>query len=172
MDVKEAIRQRRSVRRYEDKALSDDIIRELVDAARLAPSGNNAQPSRFLVVSDEKTKSVLRENKVFVQDFVCKAPAIIVCCADPNAYRKNIRGIDNTDEVRAIRDLSIASSFMVLRATDLGLGTCYVGWVDEKKIKETLNIPGEYLVPYVISVGYPAEQPRPTSRKGTDEIML
>ncbi len=172
MDVKEAIEGRRSIRRYEKREISDDIIRKLIDSARLAPSGLNAQPSRYLVVKDQKTKSLLRENEVFPQDFVCKAPVIIVCCTDPGAYRKNVEGLDNTDEVRAIRDLSIASSFLVLRAAELGLGTCYVGWVDERKIKEVLGILGKYLVPYVITAGYPAEQPKATPRKGIDGILL
>ncbi len=172
MDVKQAIRKRRSIRKYLDRAVSDELISELIDAARLAPSGLNAQPSRFLVVKDEKTRSRLRENNVCAQDFVCHAPAIIVCCTDPGAYKKNVEGMDSTDKTRAIRDLSIASSFLVLRATELGLGTCFVGWADEARIKEVLGIPEGYLVPFVITAGYPAEKPKAMPRKMIDEVLL
>lgn len=172
MDVKKAIEERRSIRKYQDTEISEDIIRELINAARLAPSGNNAQPSRYFVIKDDNAKNKLKENNIFEQKFVYKAPVIIVCCTDPHAYKKNVEGWDDSNEIRAVRDLSIASSFLVLRATELGLGTCYVGWVKKDKIKEILAIPKEYFVPYIITVGYPAEQPKPTSRKSIDEVLL
>lgn len=172
MDVKKAVEERRSIRKYQDREVSDDLIRELIDAARLAPSGNNAQPSRYYVVKDKKTKDKLRKNEIFDQDFVYKAPVIIVCCTNPNAYTKRVEGWDLPDDIRAIRDLSIASSYIVLRAVELGLGTCYIGWVKGEKIKEVLDIPKEYIVPFVIIVGHPAEEPKPTPRKSIDEILL
>ncbi|MFH1222476.1 MAG: nitroreductase family protein, partial [Candidatus Micrarchaeota archaeon] len=113
MDVKKAIEQRRSIRKYQNTKVPDSIIRELIDAARLAPSGNNAQPSRYLIVKDKNTKKKLKENKIFEQEFVYSAPVIIVCCTDPNAYKKRIEEYDDQNEIRAIRDLSIASSFLV-----------------------------------------------------------
>ncbi len=138
MDVIKAIEDRRSIRNYEDKEISDDLIREVIDAARLAPSGNNTQPSTYYAIKDSEIKSRLKENNVFAQDFVYTAPVIIVCCADPTKYTKHVEGRDSTNEMRAIRDLSIASSYLVLRATELGLGTCYVGWLKAEKIKEFL----------------------------------
>jgi len=172
MDVKKAIEKRRSIRKYQDKEISDDLIKELIDAARLAPSGLNTQPSKYLVVKDSEIKNKLRENGIFSQDFVYQASAIIVCCADPGAYKERSEKFDNPNEIRAIRDLSIASSFLVLRATELGLGTCYVGWINREKIRDILDIPRDYRIPYVITVGYPAEQPESTSRKNIDEILL
>lgn len=171
MDVKDAIGKRKSIRSYKDSPVSDDLIRELIDAARLAPSGNNAQSGRYFIVNDDKTKSKLREKEIFKQDFVYKASAIIVCCADPSVY-SGVKGWDDSNNVRAIRDLSIASGFMVLRATELGLGTCYVGWVKKDEIKSVLGIPDNYIVPYVITVGYPAEESGTHSRKGIDEIII
>ena len=172
MDVKEAIEKRRSIRKYQDKEVSGDLIRELIDAARLAPSGLNSQPSKYLVVKDADMKNKLKENEIFSQEFVYQAPAIIFCCADPSAYKERSKTFDNTNETRAIRDLSIASSFLVLRATELGLGTCFVGWINREKIFDVLDIPKEYFIPYVITIGYPAEQPEPRSRKNIDEILL
>ena len=171
MDVKDAIGKRRSIRSYQDKSISNELIRELIDAARLAPSGNNAQPGRYFIVNDEETKSKLRENEIFKQDFVYEAPVIIACCADPRVY-SGVKGWDDSNNVRAIRDLSIASFSLVLRATEMGLGTCYVGWVKKEEIKSILGIPDNYIVPYVITVGYPAEEPGTHSRKGIDEIII
>jgi nitroreductase len=97
---------------------------------------------------------------------------IIVCCADPDAYTQPVEGWDDPNETRALRDLSIASSYLVLRATDLGLGTCYCGWIKKEEIKKVLNLPKGYVVPYVITLVYPDENPAPRPRKGIDEIVL
>lgn len=172
MDVKEAIEERRSIRKYQNKEVPEHLIRELIEVVRLAPSGNNAQPTKCYIVKDVKTKSELKEQEIFYQDFVYEAPVIIVCCADPTIYKKRIGGWDDPNEIRAMRDLSIASSFLVLRATELDLGTCYVGSLKKDKIKEILNIPQKYLIPYVITVGYPAEKPESTPRKNIDEIIF
>ena len=171
MDVKEAISKRRSIRKYQRKGVSLDLIRELIDAARLAPSGSNAQPGRYYIVKDNETKEKLRESQIFEQDFVYQAPVLIVCCSDIQSYRQGIKGWSEENEHRALRDISIASAFLVLRATELGLATCYVGWMKKDKIKDVLDLPRHYMVPFVIAVGYPNEQPRPLPRKSIDEIL-
>ena len=171
MDVKEAILKRRSIRKYKRKEVSIDLIRELIDAARLAPSGSNTQPCRYYLINDDEAKERLKENRIFEQDFVYLAPVIIVCCADVQAYRQGIKGWSEDNEKRALRDLSIASAFLVLRATELGLATCYVGWMKKDKIKDVLDIPRHYIVPFVIAVGYANEQPKPLPRKSVDEIL-
>jgi nitroreductase len=171
MEVMEAILKRRSIRKYQDRAIPESVIREIINAARLAPSGHNVQPWRFFIIKDSETKKKLQMEKIFLQDFVCKSPLIIVCCADPEVYGKESTQ-DDPNKQRALRDLCIASSFRVLRATELGLGTCYVGWVDKEKIKSVLNIPKGFVIPFVIIAGYPAEQPKPTPRKTIDEIVL
>lgn len=172
MDVKEAIEQRRSIRKYKNKEVPDDVIRAIIDAARLAPSGNNAQPSIYYIIKDEETKAKLKENNVFAQDFVYTTPIIIVCCGDSTKYIKHVEQRDLPNEMRTIRDISIASSFLVLRATELGLGTCYIGWLKAEKLKEILEIPKHNIIPYVITMGYPGENPEPRPRKGIDETIL
>ena len=172
MDVKKAIETRRSIRKYLDKDVPENIMRELIESARLAPSGNNAQPWKFSIVSDNKIKESFRKNNVFPQDWVYSSPAIIVCYSDPKEYKKNVEGIDDSNKIRALRDLSIASSYIVLRATELGLGTCYVGWRNEEKIKDILSIPEDYILPYVITVGYPDEKPISRPCKNIDEIVI
>jgi len=178
MDVKKAIKKRRSIRKYRDKKISNVLVKELINAARLAPSAYNAQPSRFFIVKSISVKQKLKENNIFKQDFVYTAPIIIVCCADQNVFPKerfepiysNPREIGG--ELGAVRDLSIATQNLVLRATELGLGTCYVGLVNRNKIKEILAIPKNCVVPFVITVGYPAEKPKPTPRKKLKEFVM
>ena len=172
MDVSKAIRRRKSVRKDKADSVSKKHVDEIIEAARLAPSGNNAQPWRFVVVSDDKTKTLLKENNIFPQDFVYTSPTILVCCSDPKAYSKNLAGLDDDNKVRAVRDVSIASAFMVLRAEELGLSTCYVGWLKKEEIKPLLNIPKECVVPYILTLGYSDENPHETSRKDVSEILI
>lgn len=171
MKVIDAIKRRHSIRKFKEKSISNKLINKLLEAARLAPSGNNVQPWRFKVVKEKRIKDKLKEAKVFKQDFVYTAPLVFVCCADPNAYVK-IKGWDAENRVRAIRDLSIACAFLVLRATELGLGCCFVGRVDSEKLKEILKIPKHYVLPYVIPVGYADEKPKRHLRKKLSEIIL
>jgi nitroreductase len=172
MDVKKAIESRRSIRKYQDKPIPNNLVNEVINAARLAPSGNNLQPSRYIIVKDDETKKKLQDNDIIRDKWVYNAPVIIVCCTDPKAYTKSVEGWDDPNEIRAIRDLAIASSYLVLQATEVGLGTCYCGWIKKDKIKEILDIPQHFIVPYVITLGYPAETPNARPRKGTEEILL
>ncbi len=174
MNVKEAIENRRSIRSYQDKAIPEDIISELIEAARLAPSGNNAQPWLYKIISDKKTINMLKDNKIFKQPFVYTAPTIIVCCANPSAYPKKefVEELDDSNELRAVRDLGLSAQNLVLRATELGIGTCYIGWVNKIKIKEVLNIPKEYIVPYVITIGYAASNPPERIKKEIKDILI
>jgi len=174
MSVKTIIAKRRSIRKYKDKKVSSTLVKELVDAARLAPSGNNAQPARYFIVKDEDTKSKLKKSKVFKQDFVYSAPIIIVCCGDSQAYprAKFEAGFDDSFTIRTIKDVAIAAQNLVLRATELGLGTCYVGWLHKDKIKKVLGISKNYVVPFVITVGYPDERPKARPRKNPKELLL
>lgn len=167
MDVKDAILNRCSVRSYTDDDVSDETINELLDAARLAPSGNNAQSWRFKIIRKKDYKEL---EGLFPQSFVLTAPIIIVCCADPYCY-KSTSANDDENNIKAVRDLSIATAFMTLRAEELNLGSCYIGWVDKDKLKEILKIPKEYVLPYVLSVGYPKEK-HIKKKKEIQEILF
>jgi nitroreductase len=165
MNVIDAIRERRSIRKYQNKDVPKGAVRDIIEAARLAPSGNNAQPWKFIVLRKEEIEKL---KGVFPQDFVYTAPVIIVCSGCPDYYKSKDK--DDLNETRANRDVSIASGFMVLRATELGLGTCYIGWLDRKKIKKALKIPENHVVPFAITLGYPAGEPRPKSVRKFSEI--
>lgn len=171
MNVKEAINSRKSIRKYQDKQISKEIIDKLLDAARKAPSAKNTQSHRYFIVNDKETKNQLIKHGAFKPPFVNDAPLIIICCADPAQYPESI-DIDESPLNYAYIDLSIAASFLVLRATELGLGTVFVAWIYRDKIKEILNIPKNYIIPFVIPVGYPAEDPSPKPRKNLNEIIL
>lgn len=178
MDIKTAIEKRRSIRKYQVKEIPDSLIRELVEAARLAPSAYNAQPSRFVILKSKSIKEKLKKEGVFKQPFVYEAPVIIVCSADPEVYPKEkleppySRPREIAGEVGAVRDLSISTQNLVLRATDLGLGTCYVGLVKRDEIKEILGIPKNYVLPFVVTLGYPAEETVFKPRKNLDELII
>jgi len=171
MRVKEAINLRKSIRKYQDKEISEEIINELLDAARKAPSAKNTQSHRYFIVKDKDIKDKLTKQGAFKQPFVNDAPLIIICCTDPSQYPKSA-DVDETPIHYAYIDLAIAASFLVLRATELGLGTVFVAWIYRDKIKEILNIPKNYIIPFVIPVGYPAEDPIPKPRKDLKEIIL
>lgn len=173
MNVKEAIEKRRSVRKYKSKKVSSKIINELINAARIAPSAKNAQPWKFkFIVNNKKVKEKLKN--LVQQPFVCEAPLVIICCSDPREYpnQKENKYYHKNPEKWALVDLSIACQNLVLRATELGLGTCYVGLIDEKGMRDLFKIPKDYLLPYIITLGYPAEEPEMRPRKNKKEILI
>ncbi len=170
MDVNEAISRRKSIRKWQDKEVAGEIITELLDAARRAPSAKNVQSHRYFVVKG-KTKDKLVAAGAFKQPFLKDAPAIIVCIADPTQYPQSV-DVDETPEHYAYIDLSIAASFLVLRATELGLGTVFVAWIYRDKIREALDIPENYIIPFVLPIGYPDEDPPAKPRKSLEEIVI
>ncbi|MGV8168484.1 MAG: nitroreductase family protein, partial [Candidatus Nanoarchaeia archaeon] len=112
-----------------------------------------------------------REHKVLKSPFGYDAPLLIVCCADPSLYPASTE-VDDTPENYALIDLSIAVSFLNLRATELGLGAVFVAWIYRDRLREALNIPDNYVIPYVLPIGYPAEDPAPRTRKNLKEIVF
>ncbi|MDD5181667.1 MAG: nitroreductase family protein [Candidatus Nanoarchaeia archaeon] len=169
MDVELAIKKRKSIRRFENEEVSDILVEEVIKAAKQAPSSHNLQNWHFVVVKDKKTKEKFMEQNVFVQKEICDAPVIIVCCADKEAYSKH--SIREHETNMQLVNLSLASAFLVLRATELELGTCFVAWCNKEKIKKLLGIPRSKVIPFVIVMGHPAENPEPRSRKSLGKIL-
>ena len=160
MEVMEAIKERRSTRRFKKKPVPDELITQVMEAARLAPSGSNRQPWHFIVVSDPEIKSRMGLHK-----WAEEAPIMVVCC------------IDHEEGRWYIIDGSIAFEHMVLEATSLGLGTCWMGRFYEnlgetdERLKNVLGIPDHMRVLAITPLGYPDETPRPTKRKSLEEIV-
>jgi len=173
MDVKKAIEERKSIRAYQDKMVSQEDINEIIGAARLAPTACNSQPQRFKIIAKKEDKQILRMNKIFKQDFVYNAPVILICIADVNQASKFYKNIATQPLVQwATRDATIASSFAVLRAHELGLGTCFIGLFDKEKINEVLNLPRHYEVVFAITIGYPAEEGGERSREPVERFFV
>jgi len=169
VEVYEAIKARRSIRKYKTSDIEEDKLKILLDAARLSPSAGNRQPWRFIVVKDFEVKRRLADAcrwKMHRMNHVEKAPVVIVGCGIPE---ESIR-IGSLEHGYLV-DVTIALQSMVLTATSLGLGTCWIGAFDEEKIKEILSIPENVKVVALLTVGYPDETPEPKPRKSLDEII-
>lgn len=177
MTVEEVIKNRRSIRQFRDQEVPEVLIRKLIDSARLAPSAYNAQPAKFVIIKDRSTKQKLKANSIFKHDFVYQAPLIIICCADPEVYPKErfdpvfSNASEIGGDIGAVRDLSISAQNLVLTADSLGLGSCYIGLIDRNKAKEVLGIPGNYVMPFALILGYPNEKPEAKPRKGIEEFI-
>lgn len=173
MDVIDAIKNRKSIRNYLDEPIEDNIIDDLIESLRLSPSAYNAQPWKFKIIQDKDIIKELKKQNVFNKEFVYTAPVLIICCGDISLYPE--RAKENFDlKLLLYGDIGICTQNMVLRATELGLGTCYVGIINRNKLKEIMNIPEDYIIPYVITMGYTdtTEKPRNPGRKNTDEIIF
>jgi len=158
--VLDVIRKRRSVRAYKPDPVKDEDLKVMLEAARLAPSAGNRQPWYFIVVRDPELKRRLAEAAAR-QMFIADAGAIVVAVSDPNA---SPRWHD--------RDVMIAMEHLILTATELGYGTCWIGAFDEGQVKRLLDIPDQYRVVALTPIGVPAETPGPRPRKPLQEIAF
>jgi len=159
MEVFEAIKKRRSIRRFRLETIPDETLMSILEAGRLAPSAGNRQPWRFIVVKDAERKRVLAEttnNYLFVTD----ASVVVVALGDPNASPRWFR-----------QDPMIAMEHIVLAATSLGYGTCWIGGFDEEEVKRVLGVPERLAVIAMLPIGVPDESPPPRPRKALGEIV-
>ncbi|NOZ61265.1 MAG: nitroreductase [Calditrichaeota bacterium] len=153
MDFFELIQIRKSVRKFEPKPVPKSEIEKIMSAARLAPSWRNRQSWKFIVVSDrELKKQLILCTDTYNQAWLGREFAIIVACGDPSrsGHRDNLPYF--------LVDVAIAMQHVVLAATELGLGTCWIGAFDEKKIKELLSVPNHIRVVALSPLGYPAKK--------------
>ncbi len=175
MEFSELVRQRFSARKYLDKAVEREKINQCIEAARLSPSACNSQPWRFIVVDQpalvdqvarETYNSVIAFNK-----FVGQAPIIIVVLLEKAKVIAQIGGKIKNKEYPPI-DMGIAAAHFCLQATDLGLGTCMLGWFNEAAIKKILAIPKNKTIGLLITLGYPDYKNQPVrKRKDFEEVV-
>jgi len=164
MDVLSAIQGRRSIRQYSSQPIEDIKLNKVLEAARLSPSASNRQSWKFVIVKDNETRANLAEA-AGGQLFVGQAPVILVACGtDPDS-------IMMCGQHRYTVDLSIATAYMILEAYEQGLGTCWLGSFDEKRVKEILGIPEGIRVVAMTPLGYPTDSPAERPRKNLDEIV-
>jgi len=164
MEVKEAIQTRRSVRAYQDKEIPEEKIKKVLEAARSAPSANNRQPWKFIVVKDPKNREKLTRATAD-QSFVGEAPVIIVAVALQPEY------IMRCDVPGYPVDLAIAVDHMTLLAVDEGLGTCWIGAFYQDEVRKILNIPEKYKVVALLPLGFPADKQGNKFRKPLEEMV-
>jgi len=201
MTVIEAIKARRSIRKFKPDPVPDSIIRQLLECARLAPSRANSQPWRFVVLKDNVIKKKLMEYCYNVR-FIEFAPCIIVCCVEISVRtqkyaRRRVKELiidgayadignhnyvlpeildPDLDPVQLLGecevDSAIATEHIVLAAMAFGLGTCWIGALEEDKVRQLLNLPDEIRVVKLLALGYPAQSPPPRPRIPLESIIL
>ena len=197
MELSEIIAARRSIRKFKQGDISADTVRLLLDAARLAPSGSNIQPARFIVAQSPAAKEAL--GKYTPYKFIVKAAVIFVCCADLTVITTRERrvgellkegafegvDIDMNDpsavspimDAEAIKaylsmNVAIAIEHIVLKAVDLVLGSCWLGRFDRDKVKKFLAL-DESIYPIVLlPVGHPDQSPKARPRFALDKYVL
>ena len=171
----EIIQKRRSVRRFKDTPVDKETIISMVEAAQPAPSACNAQPWRFVAVTNTSLiKEIVTKGLggVVPNKWAASAPVMIIGCAKLNLLTHHIGASVKGIHYHQI-DLGIAMEHMVLRATEMGLGTCWIGWFKEKNIKKLLHIPKDWKIISLLALGYPEEEGNfPTPRLKLDEILF
>jgi nitroreductase len=199
MDLFEAIESRRSIRKYTDEPVPDELLDKVLDAARLAPSTSNTQSWKFKVVRDPETRARIREG-AYGQKFIEQAPVVIACCIDFDGFKDRgkqtlklvMRGVRPSLEMilRSVKgskdkefsperivingtmNVTIAVEHMTLAAAALGLGTCWVRAFDPTVVSEILGLPENCAVLCLLPLGYPDESPKAKPRKALEEIVL
>jgi nitroreductase len=163
MEFMEVVRRRRSIRKYIPKDIPEHQLATILEAARLAPSGGNRQPWKFIVIRDNEMKAKVAaacSNQLWMSD----ASVIIVGCWLPRP------GVDN---MPLARDVTMAMEHIVLAAVNEGLGTCWIGASGARApaLRSLLRIPPEVGINASITIGYPAAPPRQKETKTIEEIM-
>ncbi|QEE14660.1 nitroreductase family protein [Promethearchaeum syntrophicum] len=165
MDFTDVIIKRRSHRKFTQDTISDEKIKKIIEAGRLAPTWANKQGVNYIIV---KNRSLIKEMANGInQKWTENAPILIVVCIEPNRSGKNINGLEYFTV-----DAAICMEHIVLAATNEGLGTCWIGLFDEQKIKKTLSIPEKVRVIALTPLGYSRYTPREQKRKSIDQICF
>lgn len=169
------VTQRRSIRRYLDQPVEREKILTCIEAARLAPSADNVQPWRFLIIDAPQVKQAFSKEAFsgiyFISRFAAKAPVLILILARldiiANRIGKQIQGIHYY-----FIDIGIAGEHIVLQAEELGLGTCWIGWFNIRKTRKFFKIPPKYKIVSLLSMGYYEKKPtREKKRRKMEEIV-
>lgn len=165
------VKARRSIRRYRPDPVPRELIESCLEAARHAPTASNRQGWRFYVTEGALKDRIAGEclGGVVGNGFARSAPAIVALAMRldlvTNRIGARIKGIDYH-----LLDAGIAGEHFILRAVELGLGTCWIGWFDKKAVRRVIGIPASWDVPALITLGYPAEVPREKKRRAIGEM--
>ena len=167
MEFLDAIRERRSIRNFQKKDISQKIVDKLIDALIWAPSAGNLQARKFFFVKDAKLKEDIAAAALN-QDFIGEAPLVIVGCTDSRiSSRYGERGVS----LYSIQDVAASIMGMMLVAHENGLGTVWVGAFREEEVFDLLNLPGNLRPVSIVPVGYPVKIPSPPPRVSREEAV-
>ena len=170
----ELVQNRQSDRAYLDKPVEFEKIDRILEAARLAPSACNSQPWKFIVVTDPEKRNLVADatasKLLSMNHFTKQAPVQLIILEDSTNFTSSVGGWATNKHYPHI-DLGIAAAHITLAATEEGLGSCIIGWCDEKKIRKALDIPKNKRVMLVILLGYSAQTLREKKRKTKEEII-
>jgi nitroreductase len=170
----ELVQNRQSDRAYQDIPVEKEKIDRILEAARLAPSACNGQPWKFIVVTDPEKRHLVADaatsKTLSMNHFSKQAPVQLVLVEENSNLTSTIGGWATNKHYPHI-DLGIVASHICLAAADEGLGSCMLGWCDEKKVRKALHIPKNKRVMLVILLGYSAQPKREKKRKSIDEIV-
>ncbi len=160
MEFSKLIKIRQSVRKYQAKAVEKEKIQQLIEAVRLAPSASNSQPWKWILVDEAELKDKVARatfsKAVSFNKFAPQAPVIAILTIEKPKLISQIGGRIKNREFPLL-DIGIAAENFCLQAAELGLGTCILGWFDEKRIKKLLNIPRKTRIGLLITLGYAEE---------------
>jgi nitroreductase len=199
MELLDAMKARHSIRKFKSDPIPEAFVTQLIEAARLAPSGSNIQPTRFVVIKSDPVRAQLSQATPL--PYVSQAPVVIACCVDsesfgglgtrarelkesgafadtpldkmdPESYAKRRPMDQATAEAYLRLNAAIAIDHITLRAVDLGLGTCWVMMFDQEKVKQILGLGENYNVVALIPVGYPDQNPNARPRIELSQILL
>ena len=188
LTVMEAIQGRRSIRKFKPDPVPDELISQMLEAARLAPSGSNRQPWRFQIIKEGALKERLFNEATFGSEQIRQAPVIIVCGSELLTFVKGHKlappgseyfgaESENWDDIKQFSSdahlyTAIAVEHMVLAGTALGLGTCWAQRIKYGQVARVLGWPRHILVLALLLVGYPDEAPPPRPRLPVEDIVL
>ena len=160
MDFLELVKSRKSCRKYSNRGVPRQVLERCLEASRLAPSACNSQPWNFIVAEDRQLKDKIGEaafSGIYsVNSFARKAPVLVAVIREKTSYLLKVGSFLRGTQYSLI-DLGIACEHFVLQAAQEGLGTCWLGFFNEKKVKKTLGIPKHKKRDILISVGYPED---------------
>jgi nitroreductase len=164
MDFLELAKKRYSVRAYKSDPVEDDKLQKILEAARLAPTACNAQPFQFIVVHTKGREVELR--RIYSASWFVQAPIVICACGIPGDSWCRQDGKNYCDI-----DVTIAMDHLILAATELGLGTCWIGAFNPDAAREVLGLPSDVEPIAFTPLGYPNDKPGHKSRNNIDKLV-
>lgn len=177
MELEEAIRTRRSIRKFSDKPVEREKILACLEAARLAPSACNSQSWHYIIIDDPQVKkkfcAEVFSGLYSMSQWAAAAPILVVIVSDRGNFISRIGNYFRHTEFYLV-DQGISGEHFVLRAHDLGLGTCWIGWFNSEKAKKFFKLPKGKKAEHLIALGYPAADAandKPHPRKPLEEIV-